>query len=89
MGGKCKGYPVLSFTFTGSQAACLNLCKHGSLEAQCHWITYDPDTRLCELFESCNLSDSGDCANCISSEVYCDAPTDPACYIKGLCEVHM
>ena len=87
MGGKCKGYPVLSFTFTGSQAACLNLCKHGSYEAQCHWITYDPDTRLCELFESCNLSDSGDCANCISSEVYCDAPTDPACYVKGLCEV--
>ena len=24
---------------------------------------------------------------CISSEVCCDAPTDPACYVKGLCEV--
>ena len=85
--GKCKGHPVLSFSITNDQIECLNQCKYGPYQSECHWITFDLDTGLCELFENCNLSDAGDCTNCMSSEVHCDTSTDPACYISGLCQV--
>ena len=85
--GKCKGYPVLSLSITKDQTECLNHCKFGPYQSYCHWITFDPDTGLCELFEDCNVGETGDCKNCISSEVYCDTSTEPACYVSGLCQV--
>jgi len=84
--GKCKGSPVLSLSITNDQTECLNHCKFGPYQSYCKWITFDQDTGLCELFEDCNLSDTGDCETCISSEVYCEKSTDPVCYVSGLCE---
>lgn len=84
--GKCKGHPVLSLSITNDQTECLNHCKFGPYQSYCKWITFDQDTGLCELFEDCNLSDTGDCDSCISSEVYCDTSTDPACFVTGLCQ---
>ena len=87
--GKCKG-SVISYSFTNDQTECLNQCKHyfpTPYQHNCKWITFDADTGLCELFEDCSPSDSGDCSSCISSEVRCETETDPACYVPGNCQV--
>ena len=90
--GKCKG-SVISYSFTKDQTECLNQCKHyfpTPYQHNCKWITFDADTGLCELFEDCSPSDSGDCSSCISSEVRCETETDPdTCYVPGNCQVHI
>ena len=87
--GKCKG-SVISYSFTNDQTECLNQCKHyfpTPYQHNCKWITFDADTGLCELFEDCSPTDSGDCSSCISSDVRCETETDPACYVPGNCQV--
>ena len=87
--GKCKG-SVISYSFTNDQTECLNQCKHyfpTPYQQSCKWITFDADTGLCELFEDCSPTDSGDCSSCISSDVRCETETDPACYVPGNCQV--
>ena len=90
--GKCKG-SVISYSFTDDHTECLNQCKHyfpTPYQHNCKWITFDADTGLCELFEDCSPTDSGDCSNCISSEVRCETETDPdTCYVPGNCQVHI
>ena len=89
--GKCKG-SVISYSFTNDQTECLNQCKHyfpTPYQHNCKWITFDADTGLCELFEDCSPTDSGDCSNCISSEVRCETEADPdKCYVPGNCQVY-
>ena len=90
--GKCKG-SVISYSFTNDQTECLNQCKHyfpTPYQHNCKWITFDADTGLCELFEDCSPTDSGDCSNCISSEVRCETEADPdKCYVSGNCQVYI
>ena len=89
--GKCKG-SVISYSFTNDQTECLNQCKHyfpTPYQHNCEWITFDADTGLCELFEDCSPTGSGDCSNCISSEVRCETEADPdECYVPGNCQVY-
>ena len=89
---KCKG-SVISYSFTNDQTECLNQCKHyfpTPYQQSCKWITFDANTGLCELFEDCSPTDSGDCSSCISSEVRCETETDPdTCYVPGNCQVHI
>ena len=87
---KCKGSPVLSYTFTNNKDECLYQCKHyfpPSYQPDCQWITFDPDTGLCELLEHCSSTGVEGCSNCISSKAWCDAESDPVCYVQGNCQV--
>jgi len=81
---RCKGSPVLSYSFTFDQAECLYQCQSftSSQQSNCNWITFDVDSGLCELFEDCPSTDIGDCYGCISSEVGCET----ACYVRGNCK---
>ena len=83
---KCKGSPVLNYSFTNDQTECLNQCQtyaSSTHQYNCKWITFDIETGLCELFEDCPSTDVGDCYSCVSSEVTCET----ACYIQGNCQV--
>ena len=83
---KCKGSPVLNYSFTNDQTECLNQCQtyaSSTHQSNCKWITFDIETGLCELFEDCPSTDVGDCYSCFSSEVTCET----ACYIQGNCQV--
>jgi hypothetical protein len=83
---KCKGSPVLNYSFTNDQTECLNQCQtyaSSMHQSNCKWITFDIETGLCELFEDCPSTDVGDCYSCVSSEVTCET----ACYIQGNCQV--
>ena len=82
--GKCTGFPILTYTFTETKDKCINLCKNGPYST-CNWITYDPESTLCELLEDCSPIFDNLCPTCVSSEVDCEA--QPDCYIQGNCQV--
>ena len=81
--GECIDGHELEFSFETSLEECLLSCQKVSGST---WITFDPDSTLCQCLESCDqgpvTDDSSDCENCVSSETSCEVEQ---CFVPGLC----
>ena len=80
--GECTDGHELEFSFESSLEDCLLSCQKISTAT---WITFDPDSTLCQCLESCGegpVTEGSDCANCVSSETRCEVEQ---CFVPGLC----
>ena len=56
-----------------------------SMEKTCHWFTYYPETKYCQLLGNCTALDAEICPGCLSGEANCQS-SDPTCWVTGECK---
>ena len=80
--GQCRDSNFIEALPVNEINDCILSCKEN---IDCNWSTYYSSSfSFCNLFSDCNILDTTDCSNCISSMKECDTIQ---CDIEGFCKV--
>ncbi len=84
--GECIEGSFTGMSLQKSDIYCLKYCQfqNFNFNSKITHFSFDPKTKICEMFSDCNQISTSDCPQCISGHVDC---TYEACNQPGLCEV--
>ena len=79
--GECNHNTLVDASIEQNEDICLVLCQ---ATPGCTWFTFDLESSVCELFETCTNRTTEYCPQCISGEARCERKQ---CGVTGRCEV--
>ena len=84
---ECVDSDIIDVTFVESYNECLEDCQD---RKTCKWVSFDADTKSCEILENCINSRNEKCPRCISGQRECQKELPQKglkCDAIGRCQV--